>query len=191
MNSSVTLDSATSVMSSLCLEISPSSRSNGPSKTSRCTSKAPEPRGASAASPPVRSFAALSVMWCDAQPVIGDGWLARGQTDAPGQQAVLAAGVQVGQQHGDGLADEPAPVDDHAEPAQRQARVLKVEQFGGGQVDGDLVVVLFPAGRRAFTSRGWRGFDGAQELLHPGDTYPARPPPACRHRSSTSLASSR
>src|ERR1700759_1799331 len=39
MNSSVTWDSATSVMSSLCLEIRPSSRSNGPSNTSRCTSK--------------------------------------------------------------------------------------------------------------------------------------------------------
>ena len=38
MNSSVTLASAISVMSSLCLEISPSSRSNGPAKTSRCTS---------------------------------------------------------------------------------------------------------------------------------------------------------
>src|ERR1700761_3955881 len=37
MNSSVTCDSATSVMSSLCLEISASSRSNGPSNTSRCT----------------------------------------------------------------------------------------------------------------------------------------------------------
>src|SRR5580765_6480439 len=40
MNSSVTEASATSVMSSLCFEISPSRRSNGPSKTSRCTSKA-------------------------------------------------------------------------------------------------------------------------------------------------------
>ena len=39
MNSSVTADSAISVMSSLCLEISESSRSKGPSKLSRCTSK--------------------------------------------------------------------------------------------------------------------------------------------------------
>ena len=38
MNSSVTDASAISVMSSLCLAISPSSRSNGPSKLSRCTS---------------------------------------------------------------------------------------------------------------------------------------------------------
>ena len=34
MNSSVTLDSATSVMSSLCLEINCSNRSKGPSKLS-------------------------------------------------------------------------------------------------------------------------------------------------------------
>src|ERR1700760_2862267 len=56
MNSSVTCDSATSVMSSLCLEISASSRSNGPSNTSRCTwnpevapgwPSVPEPGGSS------------------------------------------------------------------------------------------------------------------------------------------------
>src|ERR1700761_8224910 len=46
MNSSVTWDSDTSVMSSLCLEIRPSSRSKGPSNTSRCTWK---PAGAGGA----------------------------------------------------------------------------------------------------------------------------------------------
>jgi hypothetical protein len=93
--------------------------------------------------------------------------------DAPGQQAVLAAGVKVGQEHRDGLANEPAPVDDQPEPAHREARVLKVEQLGGGQVDGYLVVVLFPASRRAFIRPGWLRCNGAQELLNPGDTYPA------------------
>jgi hypothetical protein len=93
--------------------------------------------------------------------------------DAPGQQALLAAGVEIGQQDGDGLADEPAPVDDHPEPAQRQARVLQVKELGGGEVDGDLVVMLFPARCRAFTSPRWLGYRGAQELLNPGDTYPA------------------
>jgi hypothetical protein len=93
--------------------------------------------------------------------------------DAPCQKAVLAAGVQVRQQHGNGLADEPPAVDDHPEAAQRKARVLKLEQFGSGQVDGYLVVVLFPASRRAFTVPGWLRCDGAQELLNPGDTYPA------------------
>src|SRR5882757_5265911 len=41
MNSSVTEASATSVMSSLCLAIRPSNRSNGPWKTDRCTWNAP------------------------------------------------------------------------------------------------------------------------------------------------------
>jgi len=52
--------------------------------------------------------------------------------DPAGEQAVLAAGVQVGEEHGDGLADEPAPVYDDAEPSQRQASVLKVKQLTGG-----------------------------------------------------------
>src|SRR5579875_2662157 len=51
MNSSVTCESATSVMSSLCLEMSASSRSNGPSNTSRCTSKPAGPRVSPPASP--------------------------------------------------------------------------------------------------------------------------------------------
>src|SRR4051795_13156297 len=42
MNSSVTCASATSVMSSRCLEIRPRRRSNGPSNTSRCTSNGAE-----------------------------------------------------------------------------------------------------------------------------------------------------
>src|SRR4051812_31901337 len=49
MNSSVTRASATSVMSSLCLAIRPSSRSNGPLKLSRWTSKPADPLGAGAA----------------------------------------------------------------------------------------------------------------------------------------------
>jgi Mrp family chromosome partitioning ATPase len=58
MNSSVTWESATSVMSSLCLEISASSRSNGPSKTERWTSKALPGAAARAASSgsPARSI---------------------------------------------------------------------------------------------------------------------------------------
>ena len=62
----------------------------------------------------------------------------------------MPARVEVGEQDGDRLADQPPAVDDEAEPAQRQAGVLQVEQFGGGQVDGDLLVVPFPAGRLAF-----------------------------------------
>src|SRR5690606_23324438 len=46
MNSSVTWASAISVMSSWCREISPSKRSNGPSKFARCTENGELPRGA-------------------------------------------------------------------------------------------------------------------------------------------------
>ena len=95
------------------------------------------------------------------------------QPDPAGEQAVLAPGVQVGEEHGDGLADEPAPVYDDAKPSQRQTRVLKVKQLTGGQVNGYLVVVLFPAGRRAFTNVGWVNRNGAQKLCDPRDTYPA------------------
>src|ERR1700722_12429702 len=173
MNSSVTLDSDTSVMSSLCLEISPSSRSNGPSKTSRCTSKAPAPRGASSGS------AAFVVIIIHASPDVAD------------HEAVIASRVQVGEQDRDRLPDQAPPVEDHPEPAQPQPRVLELKQFGGGKVDGDLLVVSFPARRLAFIGGGWRGRGGAQQLCDPGNAYPAGPTPSVRHRSSTSLASSR
>src|ERR1700735_5904999 len=104
MNSSVTFDRATSVMSSLCLEISPSSRSNGPSKTSRCTSKAPTPRGASSGS------AAFVVIIIHASPDVAD------------HEAFGAPCVQVGEEDRDRLPHPSAPVEDAALPAQPQAR---------------------------------------------------------------------
>src|SRR6201999_1048944 len=109
MNSSVTVDSDTSVMSSLCLEISPSSRSNGPSKTSRCTSKAPAPRGASSG-----SAAAFVVIIIHASP------------DGADHEVVGAARVQVGEEDRDRLPHQAAPVEDDAEPAQPQPRVLEL-----------------------------------------------------------------
>jgi hypothetical protein len=75
--------------------------------------------------------------------------------DAARHEAVLAARVQVREEDGDRLPDEPSPVEDEPEAAQPQARVLQVEQLGGGQVDGDLLIVSFPAGRLAFIGRGW------------------------------------
>src|SRR3984957_5415239 len=155
MNSSVTLDSDTSVMSSLCLEISPSSRSNGPSKTSRCTSKAPTPRGASSGS------AAFVVIIIHASPDVAD------------HEAFGAPCVQVGEEDRDRLPHQAAPVEDDALPAQPQPRVLKLEQLGGGKVDGDLLVVSFPASRLAFIRGGWRGRGRAQQLCNPGNAYPA------------------
>jgi hypothetical protein len=95
------------------------------------------------------------------------------QAETAGEQAVLAAGVQVGQQNRDGLTDKSATVDDDPQAAQHEPRVLHVEQFAGGQVDGYLVVVLFPARRRAFTCDDWLRRDGAQQLRDPGNAYPA------------------
>src|SRR5580692_2182583 len=156
MNSSVTLDSDTSVMSSLCLEISPSSRSNGPSKMSRCTSKAPVPACGSSGSACV-----IFIIVIHASP------------DAAHHQAGGVVRVQVGQQDRDRLPHQPAPVERDAEPAQVQPRVLQLEQLGGGQVDGDLLVVSFPAGRLTFIGDQRLGYGGAQKLCDPGDAYPA------------------
>lgn len=72
------------------------------------------------------------------------------RADPPRHEAVLSPCVEVGQQDGDRLADQPAAVDDEPEPAERQPRVFEVKQFGGGQVDGNLLVVLFPAGCLTF-----------------------------------------
>jgi hypothetical protein len=69
---------------------------------------------------------------------------------APGHQAVLPARIKIGEQDGDGLADQPAPVDHEPVPAQRETRLLYVEKFGGRYIDGDLLIVLFPAGRLSF-----------------------------------------
>jgi hypothetical protein len=51
--------------------------------------------------------------------------LGRGADPHPaGEQAVLAPGVQVGEEDGDGLADKPAAVDHDTKPTQHQAGVL-------------------------------------------------------------------
>ncbi len=62
---------------------------------------------------------------------------------------------------------------DEPEPAQPQPGVLQLEQLGGGKVDGDLLVVPFPAGRLAFIRGDWQGRGGAQQLRDPGNAYPA------------------
>ena len=86
---------------------------------------------------------------------------AQAGTDATGREAVCPARVEVGEQDGDGLADQPAAVDDEAEPAQRQAGVFQIEQFGGGKVNGDLLIMLFPASRLP-----WPGLMG-REIKEP------------------------
>jgi hypothetical protein len=93
--------------------------------------------------------------------------------DAARHQAVFPARVEVGEQDGDGLANQAAAVDDESEPAQREAGVFQVEQFGGGEVNGNLLVVPFPAGRLSFIRVDWIGRGGAQQLSDPGNAYPA------------------
>ena len=93
--------------------------------------------------------------------------------DAARHQAVFPACVEVGEQDGDGLANQAAAVDDESEPAQREAGVLKVEQLGGGEVNGNLLVVPFPAGRLPFIRGDWIGGGGAQQFCYPGNAYPA------------------
>jgi hypothetical protein len=96
-----------------------------------------------------------------------------GGADATGHEAVFPARVEVGEQDGDGLTDQPAAVNDEAEPAQRQASVFQVEQFSGGEVNGDLLIVLFPAGRLPFIRVDRIGDDRAQQFCYPGNAYPA------------------
>ena len=71
MNSSVTLARAISVMSSLCLLIRPSSRSNGPEKLSRCTSNGVEPPRRVMTPPGVRSTGPLAAAGRRVGPVQG------------------------------------------------------------------------------------------------------------------------
>jgi hypothetical protein len=92
---------------------------------------------------------------------------------ATGREAVFPARVEVGEQDSDGLADQPAAVDNEPEPAQRQAGVFQIKQFGGGKVNGDLLIMLFPAGRLPFIRADWIGGGGAQQFCYPGNAYPA------------------
>jgi hypothetical protein len=94
-------------------------------------------------------------------------------TDATGREAVFPARVEVGEQDGDGLPDQPAAVDDEPEPAQRQAGMFQLKQFGGGKVNGDLMIMLFPASRLPFIRVDWIEGGGAQQFCNPGNAYPA------------------
>ena len=86
----------------------------------------------------------------------------------------------------------PVPVDANAagstgaveyepEAAQLQARVFKVEQFGGREVDGDLLIVSFPARRLAFIRGDRKGYGGAQKLRYPRDGCSNFAPSQGRH----------
>jgi hypothetical protein len=69
--------------------------------------------------------------------------------EPPGHQALLALalalGVQVGQEYGQRLADDPPTIHGNAEGAERKPGTFQAEQLAAGQVDGDLLGVALPA----------------------------------------------
>ena len=145
MNSSVTFDSAISVTSSLCLPISCSSRSNGPSKlvswTVKRAARRRRPQG-----PPVPRRCC-----CSRTPSLGVAAAQlplsrRTSTESSPRSARSASSTD------DRLADDPAAVGGHPVlAAQGQPGGLQRDELVGGDVDGDLLVVLGavgPAARR-------------------------------------------
>ncbi len=102
--------------------------------------------------------------------------------------------VEIGQQHGNSFTHQPATIYRDPVTAQRQPGPLEIEELGRGQVHSDLLRVRLAAAGLAARSGGrpWGGrpeqFSDTRQA-HPARTGPARS--ACRHRSSTSLASSR
>src|SRR4051812_12842606 len=150
MNSSVTFDRAISVTSSLCLPISCSSRSNGPSKLVSLTVKR-----AGAASEASEAAEPAPVLLTDAElmpgpPAGSRRELARGggqegplslPAQPPDEDRVVPVLTEVGQQDRDGLADDAATVG--GEPvlaAEGQPGALEGEELVRGDVDGDLLV---------------------------------------------------
>src|SRR5688572_26904395 len=111
MNSSVTFDSAISVTSSLCLPISCRSRSNGPSKLTRCTVKRDGAVPSSAPSEGAVSGTAPVLLLTAAEP---RGPMVGSAPQSLDEDRVLASLVEVGEQDSDRLADDPAPVGGHA-----------------------------------------------------------------------------
>src|SRR4051794_7358338 len=104
MNSSVTFDSAISVTSSLCLPMSCSSRSKGPSKLVSLTVK----RAGAAPSASEAADTAPVLLLTNAEPM---------RPSAPPEplheDRVVAPLGQVGEDHRDRLADDPAAVGGH------------------------------------------------------------------------------
>jgi hypothetical protein len=81
----------------------------------------------------------------------------------PDEDRVLAVHLEVGQQDGDRLPDDPAAVGGHPVlPAQRQPGGLQGEQLVGGAVDGDLLLV--PRARLLAGGADLLGRGGGQRL---------------------------
>ena len=84
----------------------------------------------------------------------------------------MATGVQVGEQHGDRLPDDPAPVGGGTVAQQREPGAFQVKEFLGGQVDGDLLRVLLPSAGPALIAAVRTRGSGAQEFSDPRKAYP-------------------
>src|SRR5690349_2064834 len=205
MNSSVTFDSEISVMSSLCLLISCSSRSNGPSKLTRWTLN-PLPDDES----PSGSSVGRSIGRSVEVSAMTD--LLRGSPEPLHQHRVGTVVDEVGQQYVDRLADDPPAVGGQAVlGAERESGLFESEQLFLRHVHGDLRVVPDPATGLAVLddggpgpaggsrSVGQRGSVGGGALLGSGlfrcrtpeqlaGTWQAHP---AGQRASTSLARSR
>src|SRR6266576_3767263 len=94
------------------------------------------------------------------------------------QDRRIAFRLEVGEDDGDGLANDPAAVDCEAVlGAQVQARGLDVDQLVGRAVDGDLLLVPLPAARRAIPNHA----DAPPTPGRPGDNLCG----ACRIGLST------
>jgi hypothetical protein len=90
-----------------------------------------------------------------------------------GQQAFPATGVEIGKQDRDGLADDPATVGRGAVAQQGEPGTFKVNEFLGGQVNGDLLGVLLPAAGLTLISPVRAGRGWPQELSDPRQAYSA------------------
>src|SRR3954469_6543371 len=172
MNSSVTFDSAISVTSSLCLPISCSSRSNGPSKFVSLTVKragAASTASGAADAAPVLPLTGASVGGPPAgsRRELASGGGQEGSLSLPAQAAdqhrLVAALAQVRQQDRDGLANDAAAVGrDPVLSAEGQPGALQGQELVRGDVDGDLLVVL-----RAVRTAGGPAAGGDGRPQHP------------------------
>jgi hypothetical protein len=91
----------------------------------------------------------------------------------PGNQAIVTPGVQVGQQHGECLPDDPSAVHGETESAQAKPGPFQVQQFTAGQVDRDLLGVPLPPAGQALGFGGRFPPGRAEEF---GDSWKGYPP---------------
>jgi hypothetical protein len=97
---------------------------------------------------------------------------ARPFAEPPGHQAPVTLGIQIGQQDGECLADDPATVHGNAESAERETGALQVQQLAAGQVDGDLLSVQLSAAGLALSFDRGTPAGRTEQLGDPRQAYP-------------------